>query len=128
MTTKIRIRIATLALAVGAIGLCRLAVATPSGLGEYQDSFRVDKADLAPTGRNPYFILESGYQMRFESTEGKKKTSLTVTVTGRTEEIDGVQTRVVEERETAQERRGAERIPGPSSEDLQPPGQIDAGD
>ena len=90
------------ALAAGVVlGLCRLAVATPSGLGEYQDSFRVDKADLAPTGRNPYFILESGYQMRFESAEGKKKASLTVTVTGRTEEIDGVQTRVVEERETA---------------------------
>ena len=58
--------------------------------------FAQDKADLSPTGRNPYFILEPGYTLVLA--DGKEQ--LTVTVLDETREIDGVQTRVVEERET----------------------------
>ena len=58
--------------------------------------FAQDKADLSPTGRNPYFILEPGYTLVLA--DGKEQ--LVVTVLEETREIDGVQTRVVEERET----------------------------
>ena len=58
--------------------------------------FAQDKADLSPTGRNPYFILEPGYTLVLA--DGKEQ--LVVTVLEETREIDGAQTRVVEERET----------------------------
>jgi hypothetical protein len=42
----------------------------------YTDTFLVDEKDLATTGRNPYFILEPGYQLYFESPD--KKETLTI--------------------------------------------------
>jgi len=63
----------------------------------YTDTFLVDEKDLATTGRNPYFILEPGYQLYFESPD--KKETLTVTVLDETKKIGGIETRVVEERE-----------------------------
>jgi hypothetical protein len=51
---------------------------------------------LSATGRNPYFVLEPGYQMTYAS--GSE--ALVVTVLDRTEVVDSVATRVVEERET----------------------------
>jgi len=53
------------------------------------------------TGRNEYFILEPGYQLSFEGKEGRKKVELIVTVLNETKVVDGVETRVVEERESA---------------------------
>ncbi len=61
------------------------------------DAFGVSKADLRPTGRNPYFILEPGYQLVLEGDGGER---LVITVLDETQSIDGVETRVVEERET----------------------------
>ena len=61
----------------------------------FRDIFGVDKANLVPTGRNPYFILEPGYRCRYE---GGQET-LAITVLNETKMVDGVQTRVVEERE-----------------------------
>jgi hypothetical protein len=58
--------------------------------------FAVDKSKLSTTGRNPYFILEPGYQLVFEG--GKER--LAITVLDETKTVDGVMTRVVEERET----------------------------
>lgn len=58
--------------------------------------FAVDKRELSATGRNPYFYLEPGYRLVFEG--GKEQ--LTITVLEETKMVDGVQTRVVEERET----------------------------
>lgn len=63
----------------------------------YTDTFLVDEKDLATTGRNPYFILEPGYQLYFESPD--KKETLTVTVLEETKKIGGIETRVVEEKE-----------------------------
>jgi hypothetical protein len=54
------------------------------------------KGDLSPTGRNPYFILEPGYRLVLE--EGKEQ--LVITVLDETKMVDGVMTRLVEERET----------------------------
>lgn len=65
----------------------------------FTDTFPVEFKDLSTTGRNPYFILEPGYQLVLEG-GGKKKEVLTVTVLADTKEVGGVKTRVVEERET----------------------------
>lgn len=58
--------------------------------------FAVEKGELSSTGRNPYFILEPGYQSVFEG--GKER--LVITVLDETKTVDGVETRVIEERET----------------------------
>jgi hypothetical protein len=62
----------------------------------WRDSFAVDKANLADLGSNAYMILEPGYRLTFEH----GKDTLTVTVLGDTKMVDGVKTRIVEERET----------------------------
>ncbi len=104
MKIRTGIRIVTLLLAFSGPELCRSAGAAPPEPGVFQARFPLDKADLACAGRNPYFVLEPGYRMWFESAEGNKKTRLVVTVTDRTERVDGVETRVVEERETVDGR------------------------
>lgn len=58
--------------------------------------FSSEKPDLGPTGRNPYFILEPGYVLTLE--DGDEQ--LIITVLKETRVIDGVQTRVIEERES----------------------------
>src|SRR5262245_26161178 len=58
--------------------------------------FSVEKNELASTGRNPFFILEPGYQLELE--DGAKR--LVITVLNETKLVDGVETRVVEERES----------------------------
>ncbi len=63
----------------------------------FVDQFDVDVHDLNTTGSNPFFILEPGYQLVLESDDGRNR--LTITVLEETRTIDGVETRVVEERE-----------------------------
>lgn len=58
--------------------------------------FAVNKSELSTAGRNPYFILEPGYQLVYE--RGKER--LVITVLDETKLVEGVETRVVEERET----------------------------
>ena len=71
-----------------------------SGKQAWRESFTVNKANLVDTGRNIYFILEPGYRLTFEH----GKDTLTVTVLDETKIVDGVKTRVVEERETSGEQ------------------------
>src|SRR5262245_27085785 len=66
------------------------------GDGFWATRFAVEKGELSATGHNPYFILEPGYQSTFEG--GKER--LVITVLDATKTVDGVETRVVEERET----------------------------
>lgn len=61
----------------------------------FTDTFRVERTDLAPSGRNPYFVLEPGHVLVLEGDGGK----LTITVLAETRVVDGVTTGVVEERE-----------------------------
>jgi hypothetical protein len=63
--------------------------------GAWTTEFRVENGELSATGRNPYFILEPGYQLAFEA----GTTQLTITVLDETKLVAGVETRVVEERE-----------------------------
>jgi len=67
-----------------------------AGAPAWRSSFQVDRANLSDTGRITYFILEPGYRLTF----GSGKDTLTVTVLQGTRVVDGVRTRIVEERET----------------------------
>ena len=62
----------------------------------WMDRFAVEPGELSSTGRNPYFVLEPGYVL--ELADGDNR--LVITVLDETETIDGVETRVVEERES----------------------------
>jgi hypothetical protein len=67
---------------------------------KWLDSFGVNEKNLSSTGRNTCFILEPGYQLVFEGKEDGAPVQLTITVLNETKRVDGVETRVVEERET----------------------------
>src|SRR5438477_12335499 len=58
--------------------------------------FSVDNGELTATGRNPYFILEPGFQLVLEG----GRVRLVITVLAETRQVNGVETRIVEERET----------------------------
>jgi len=62
---------------------------------EWQDEFAISSCNLTTTGRNPYFVLEPGFQLVLEG----GNTKLQITVLSETKMIDGVNTRVVEEKE-----------------------------
>lgn len=62
----------------------------------WSSDFSFEKPDLGPTGRNPYFILEPGYVLTLADGDVK----LVITVTDKTRIVDGVETRIVEERES----------------------------
>lgn len=63
---------------------------------DWTSTFDVDKSRLESTGRNRFFVLEPGYSLRYESDEE----TLKITVLPETKLVDGVETRIVEERET----------------------------
>jgi hypothetical protein len=64
--------------------------------GGWQEEFALIKTcTLSTTGRGEYFVLEPGFQLTLES----KDTKLVVTVLDETKTVDGVVTRVVEEKE-----------------------------
>jgi hypothetical protein len=64
--------------------------------GPWTREFAVERGELSATGRNSYFILEPGQQSVYEG--GGER--LVITVLDETKTVDGVETRVVEERET----------------------------
>ncbi len=52
------------------------------------------------SGRNRYFVLEPGYRLILEGEDGPHNARLEITVTDEVRDVGGIQTRVVEERET----------------------------
>lgn len=71
-------------------------LAVPAAYAEaWQMEFGIKNCNLQTTGRNPYFILEPGHQLVLEGGD----TKLQITVLNDTKTIDGVTTRVVEEKE-----------------------------
>jgi hypothetical protein len=85
------------------VGLVAFHTLAPSAEKEKDDpfagwsaDFAAEKADLVATGRNPYFILEPGYVLVLAG--GGEE--VTITVLAETRMLDGVETRVVEERGT----------------------------
>ena len=76
------------------LGACSSSV-DPAADQSWQQEFALSDCDLSPTGRNDFFILEPGFQLILEGRNEK----LAITVLDDTRAIDGVTTRVVEERE-----------------------------
>jgi len=75
--------------------------ATPSkSAKQWSDSFNTPACVWSSTGKNDFFILEPGDQATFDGREGKVEVHLVITVLDETKKIGGVETRVVEERET----------------------------
>jgi hypothetical protein len=66
----------------------------------WMTSFDLENCDFASTGKNSYFILEPGYQVILEGEENGEKLQLIMTVLDETRIVDGVETRVVAEKET----------------------------
>ena len=91
-------------LAVSFIALTCLVASLAQKKGANQQTwtrdFQIQGDELSSTGRNPYFILEPGYRMVLEHDNER----LTVTVLNETRKVDNVETRIVEERETKNDR------------------------
>lgn len=67
---------------------------------EYTSSFRTEDCTFSAAGSNPYFILEPNYRQVLVGNESGAEVEQTITVLNETREVNGTQTRVVEERET----------------------------
>ena len=87
---------AILGTAAIAVGAAVFAQAKDTPKSAWQMEFPVmASCKLQTTGKNPYFVLEPGYQLVLEGGGAK----LEITVLEQTKIVNGVETRVVEERE-----------------------------
>jgi hypothetical protein len=68
---------------------------------QFTESLMQDSCSFITTGRNSYFILEPRYQLILEGHEGKDSVRLVITVLNETKKIGNVETRIVEENESA---------------------------
>jgi hypothetical protein len=64
------------------------------------DYINLENCDWSTNGSNRYFILEPGYELVLEGFDDEDTTRLIITVLNDTVSIDGIMTRVVEERES----------------------------
>ncbi len=68
------------------------------GMGKspsWQEAFDIESCNLLTTGKNPYFILEPGFQLILEGDD----TKLQITILDETKTVDGIVTRILEEKE-----------------------------
>jgi hypothetical protein len=79
-----------------AVAVAVVMLAACNRSDSWTTNFPIEKDELVSTGRNPYFILEPGYSLILEGGD----VQLTISVLSETKKVDGVETRVVEERET----------------------------
>jgi hypothetical protein len=63
-------------------------------------SFDLDDCTMSSSGSNSYFVLQPGYQLTLEGQEDGDRVLLILAVLNETKIVDGVETRVVEERES----------------------------
>jgi hypothetical protein len=77
-------------------------LAAPAGAvkKEFTDEFMIEACAFETTGSNPFFKLEPGYQLVLEGREDREDVKVVITVLDETKMVGGVQTRVIEERET----------------------------
>ncbi len=67
--------------------------------GDWAKDFHIDKKNFISTGINPFFILKPGYRIILEGVEYNIKTRVIINVLDETKLVDGVETRVVKEKE-----------------------------
>lgn len=84
-----------LALASAMPALCAASVDAATPTPGWQDDFGVANCKMSTTGRSDYFVLEPGFQLVL----GKGSVKLQIKVLDETKVVNGVTTRVVEERE-----------------------------
>jgi hypothetical protein len=70
---------------------------------EFQDTFNLENCNFDSRGSNTYFILKPGHQSVLEGQEDGEMIDLVITVLNETKVVDGIETRVVEERESEDE-------------------------
>ena len=85
---------------VAALAVTLQALPLHAAEDRFTDNFEIEKGELATQGKNPFFNLEPGYFLTLAGKEDDKDIVLTITVLNETKTVDGVETRVVEERET----------------------------
>jgi hypothetical protein len=73
---------------------------------EFTTEFRLEDCNFKTVGKNPYFILKPGYQLVLESDEERA----VITVLNETKTVDGVETRVLEERAFERDEEGQEWV------------------
>ncbi len=81
-----------------AAAMITLATTSVLGMGSnlpWQEEFDLSNCNLVTTGQGSYFVLEPGFQLFLESDD----TKLQITVLNETKNVDGINTRVVEEKE-----------------------------
>ena len=83
-------------LAIAFVAAAGAALGSQAPDSSFTSRFDVEKSDLASTGRNPWFNLDPGHTLTLEDAN----TRLVITVLNETKVVDGVETRIVEERET----------------------------
>jgi hypothetical protein len=93
-------KISAFAVLLGIVGGGLMASAQAPVKSGWVDRFNVDKKDFLSVGSNDYFRLEPGYRLKLEGREGLRRTTLIITVLKETRRVDGVETRIVEERES----------------------------
>ena len=74
--------------------------AESEGENEYTSSFRAEDCTFTSTGRNPFFILEPNYQLVLSGGDAGDVAQVMITVLNETRDVNGTETRVIEERET----------------------------
>lgn len=85
--------------------LAATCLVVPAGISSahqpgFTDSFMIEQCRFSDAGSNPFFVLQPGYKLTLEGDEGKVRVRLIITVLDETRVVDGVKTRIVEERET----------------------------
>ena len=83
-----------------AVLVVTLAAAGAAAAPEFTKDFGTKSCTFASTGKNPYFDLTPGFRAVFRGTEDGRPVENVITVTDETKTVDGVETRVVEERES----------------------------
>jgi uncharacterized membrane protein YkoI len=76
-----------------------VGAAAPPADRPFTSVFAEDKADLGPTGDNPWFVLQPGRFWVMEGPKGSGTLRVTCTVLPRTRKVDGVECAVLEVRE-----------------------------
>ena len=88
-------RLILIATALLAISVAVVVAVNEVNGSSWQKEFGISDCSLQTTGRNTYFIMEPGFRLELAG-DGEK---LHITVLDETRTIDGIATRVVEERE-----------------------------
>ena len=66
----------------------------------FTEEFFLEDCDFSTTGSNRFFVLEPGYRLLLTGEDEGAEVELEITVLDKTKKVDGITTRVVEERES----------------------------